>query len=73
MFLVGGGILTHGVPALHHGIESAAAAVSHGPLGGLWEALTAALLNAAAGIVAGGLVLAGVTAVKRLRRRSTTA
>ena len=71
MFLVGGGILTHGVPALHHGIESAAAAVSHGPLGGLWEALIAALLNAAAGIVAGGVVLAGVGLFTRLRGRRT--
>ena len=73
MFLVGGGILTHGVPALHHGIESALASVSRWPMGGLWGVLVPALLNACAGIVAGGLVLAGVTAVKRLRGRSTTA
>ena len=73
MFLVGGGILTHGVPALHHGIESALASVSRWPMGGLWGVMVPALLNACAGIVAGGLVLAGVTAVKRLRGRSTTA
>ena len=39
----------------------------------LWGVLVPALLNACAGIVAGGLVLAGVTAVKHLRGRSTTA
>ncbi len=71
MFLVGGGILTHGVPALHHGIGAAVAAVSHWPLSGLWEVLTPALLNALAGIVAGGLVLCGVELVKRLTGRST--
>ena len=71
MFLVGGGILTHGVPALHHGIESAVAAVSLWPLSGLWAALTPPLLNALAGIVAGGLVLAGVTLGKRLAGRTT--
>jgi len=71
MFLVGGGILTHGVPALHHGIGTAVAAVSQWPLNGLWEVLTPALLNALAGIVAGGLVLCGVELVKRLTGRST--
>jgi predicted DNA repair protein MutK len=70
MFLVGGGILTHGVPALHHGIEAAAIAASHWPLGGLWQALAPALLNALAGIVAGGVVLAGVTLLKRLHGRT---
>jgi len=71
MFLVGGGILTHGVPALHHGIGTALAAVSQWPLSGLWAVLTPALLNALAGIVAGGLVLCGVELVKRLTGRST--
>ena len=71
MFLVGGGILTHGVPALHQGIESAVAVVSLWPLSGLWAVLTPPLLNALAGIVAGGLVLAGVTLVKRLSGRTT--
>ncbi len=70
MFLVGGSIMTHGVPAVHHGIEAAAIAASHWPLGGLWQALAPALLNALAGIVAGGVVLAGVTLLKRLHGRT---
>ncbi|WP_437679165.1 DUF808 domain-containing protein [Sorangium sp. So ce131] len=60
MFLVGGGILTHGVPALHHGIEHLAH--SAGPvLGGILGPLADAVL----GIVAGAVVLGIVTAVKR--------
>ncbi|MDH5823097.1 DUF808 domain-containing protein [Luteimonas sp. RD2P54] len=60
MFLVGGGILVHGVPALHHAIE---AALPDGMLG----SLGAALANAAAGIVAGAVVLAAVSLFQRLR------
>ncbi|MFY3384983.1 DUF808 domain-containing protein [Paracidovorax sp. MALMAid1276] len=69
MFLVGGGILVHGVPALHHAIEGAAAAAGQWPAGGVWQVVAENLLNAVVGIVAGGLVLAGVTLVQRLRGR----
>jgi predicted DNA repair protein MutK len=69
MFLVGGGILVHGVPWLHHGIEAAAQAVTDAPaLGGLFAALTPSLLNALVGVVAGALVLLGVSMVSKLRR-----
>ncbi|MBT9513734.1 MAG: DUF808 domain-containing protein [Acidovorax sp.] len=71
MFLVGGGILVHGVPALHHAVEAAAAAAGQWPAGGLWKVVAENLLNAVVGIVAGGLVLAGVTLVQRLRGKST--
>ena len=59
MFLVGGGILVHGVPALHHLAEAARAV----PPGWLWENL----YNAVVGIIAGALVLAVVKAVGKLR------
>jgi predicted DNA repair protein MutK len=72
MFLVGGGILTHGVPVLHHAIESIAASTNHWPLGGLWRVLAPALLDALAGIVAGGLVLAGLRIGQRLMGRTHT-
>lgn len=62
MFLVGGGILVHGITPLHHAIETLAQGA-----GGLAEALVPALLNGLAGIVAGALVLAGVSLVQRLR------
>jgi predicted DNA repair protein MutK len=62
MFLVGGGILVHGIAPLHHAVEHLAA-------GRAW--LVAVLLengaNAVVGVAAGALVLAAVTAVQKLR------
>jgi predicted DNA repair protein MutK len=69
MFLVGGGILVHGVPALHHAVEGLGEAVAQGALGGLWRVLAVNLLNALAGLVAGAVVLAAVQGIKRLRSR----
>lgn len=60
MFLVGGGILTHGVPALHHAIEGVAHSV-----GGALGALTPTLLDALAGIVAGAITLVVVTLAQK--------
>lgn len=67
MFLVGGGILVHGVAPLHHAVEAAAAAVAQGALGGLWRLLATNLLNAVAGMAAGALVLGLVSVVQKLR------
>lgn len=64
MFLVGGGILTHGIAPLHHAIESFAAG-----LGGALQWLAPTLADALVGIVVGGLVLAGVSVVKRVFSR----
>jgi len=61
MFLVGGGILVHGVPALSHAIDGAVAG-----WGNFAQALLPALAHALLGGVAGALVLAGVTLVRRL-------
>jgi len=67
MFMVGGSILTHGIPALHHGIASATQAAAATPaIGGVLAALTPTLLDALVGVLAGGLVLLGVTAVQKL-------
>ncbi|WP_288857133.1 DUF808 domain-containing protein [uncultured Pseudomonas sp.] len=60
MFMVGGGILTHGVPAVHHWIETVSQ--STGALA--W--LMPTLLNAVAGIIAGGVVLVLLTLVTKL-------
>jgi uncharacterized protein len=68
MFLVGGGILTHGVATLHHGIEAVAhgtGAVPH--LGKMFEALTPILLNALAGMAAGAVAFGAFALVRRLR------
>jgi predicted DNA repair protein MutK len=68
MFLVGGGILVHGVGALHHAIEDAAHLAEALPaVGAIAGALTSAIANGAVGIVAGAVVLGVVALVKRLR------
>lgn len=61
MFLVGGGILVHGVPALHHGVED----LSH--LTGMFSSLTGALLNGLIGLLAGGLVVGILMLFQKLR------
>ncbi len=60
MFLVGGGILVHGIGPLHHAIEAFSA--------GRGGALTGALLNGLAGVVAGAVVLAVVAVAGKLWR-----
>jgi predicted DNA repair protein MutK len=60
MFLVGGGILTHGVPVVHHWIESVSAAAGGAGF------IVPTLLNAVAGIVAGAVVLLGVMAISKI-------
>jgi predicted DNA repair protein MutK len=64
MFLVGGGILVHGVPGAGHAIEQASVV-----LGASLQSVMALVLEAAVGILAGALVLAGVTVLNRLRAR----
>lgn len=65
MFLVGGGILMHGIPAMHHVTEATALAAAGVPaIGGVLAVLAPVLLDGIAGIVAGGLVLAAVIVVK---------
>ena len=67
MFLVGGGILVHGVPFLHHLREPVAAAFAGVDwLGGM-------LFDALAGILAGIVVLALVKAIAALRPKPAAA
>ncbi|RJP68676.1 MAG: DUF808 domain-containing protein [Comamonadaceae bacterium] len=61
MFLVGGGILVHGIPAVGHGIEDFAATLGWvGPV-------VSSLAGALAGLLAGALVLVVVSLFARLR------
>ncbi|MBZ4416466.1 DUF808 domain-containing protein [Myxococcus sp. RHSTA-1-4] len=67
MFMVGGGILGHGIPPLHHLSESLAHGAGSVPgIGGVLAALLPTLLDAVTGVVAGALVLVVVTAVTRV-------
>jgi len=61
MFLVGGGILTHGLPPVHHAIEHLA------EMAGLLGGIVSMGLDAVLGIVAGGLALAAVQLFGKMR------
>ncbi|MBL0670061.1 DUF808 domain-containing protein [Aeromonas hydrophila] len=68
MFMVGGGILVHGWPFVHHLIEGAAAAVATLPAVGAALALvTPTLLNAVAGVLAGLVLVLAMTLVSKLK------
>jgi len=70
MFLVGGGILSHGIPALHHAIEGVAVWVSGiAGVGRTLEIVAPLVLNAVVGIAAGAIALGVVTLFKRLAKR----
>lgn len=60
MFLVGGGILVHNVPVLHHWV------LEHGGEG-QWAWLVNALVNVGVGLAIGALVLGAVMLVQKLR------
>jgi uncharacterized protein len=67
MFLVGGGILVHGVSTLHHAEESFTHWASQVPgAGAVLGALAPMLLNAAVGLAAGAVLVLLFTAGKKL-------
>jgi predicted DNA repair protein MutK len=61
MFLVGGGILVHGIPLLHHLLEG-----QNFPL----VSLASAVLNFVVGVAAGSLLVVIVNGINRLRGKS---
>ncbi|HYF58755.1 MAG TPA: DUF808 domain-containing protein [Burkholderiaceae bacterium] len=66
MFLVGGGILVHGVPMLHHAVEAATHVAAGWPgIGPVAGWFTEPVLNAIAGLAGGAAVLATVTLGRR--------
>ena len=68
MFLVGGGILVHGVPPLY----AAIAQFANG-LGGVASVVLPTLADGLLGVAAGAVVLAAVTLAGRLRGAMTRA
>jgi predicted DNA repair protein MutK len=70
MFLVGGGILAHGVHAIQHEIDDAGRWVGSVPgVGDLLGGVVPTLLTGLLGLVAGAVVVAIVVTAKRLRRK----
>jgi uncharacterized protein len=64
MFLVGGSILEHGVPALHHWVEGFTEDA------GAWHTPVAMLADAVVGLVAGGILVAVYALVRKMRGKS---
>lgn len=62
MFLVGGGIVVHGIAPLHHAIEHFATAQ-----GAIVAAILPMLLNLVIGFIIGAIVIAGVKLVAKMR------
>lgn len=68
MFLVGGGIVTHGIPWLHHAIVHAQEVVKASGSAIAWMApLTGPLLDGLCGLIAGTLVLLMVLGYRKFR------
>ena len=61
MFLVGGGILVHGIGFLHHGVED----LAH--LTGIFESVTTMLLNGLIGLILGAVTVAIFTVINKMR------
>jgi predicted DNA repair protein MutK len=71
MFLVGGGIIAHGIPWLHHSIEHAAESLRHlGGIGPLLAPITPMLLNGICGIISGTLALLIFLGIQKLRGKN---
>ncbi len=67
MFLVGGGILVHGLPGLHHtGTVLIGLLRGEGVGGAWWEPVVPLILNGLAGLVAGAVVFGCVLLVRKL-------
>jgi uncharacterized protein len=69
MFMVGGSIIVHGIPAVEHLVEGAVHAVASG---GIVATLARTALDAFVGVIAGGLVVAVVSVPKLFKRGEPT-
>ena len=63
MFLVGGGILVHGMPFLHHLLE----AFQHVMVGISW--LSSPIFNGVVGIIAGSICLVLITSIQTIKKK----
>lgn len=67
MFTVGGGILVHGWPWLHHALSALAEASGGWPPAGVWPGVMMLILGAGAGVLAGAAAAVLATSAQRLR------
>ena len=68
MFLVGGGIVVHGIGPLEHWVEAMAASLKAGAGGWLLAPLFESAAGGVTGIVAGAITLAVVAGIKKVRK-----
>lgn len=69
MFLVGGGIVVHSIPTLHHWLEGFSSLLVQQPaLAGLAASLASAVFNALVGIMTGAVVVALVSSYQHWRK-----
>ncbi len=74
MFMVGGGILSHGIPAVHHLVEPMVAGVAGiAAIGGVLAVILPTLVDVIVGIAAGAVVVVLVTLLGRLRGKAASA
>jgi predicted DNA repair protein MutK len=74
MFLVGGGILSHGIAPLHHFVQHVGEQLAHLPgVGDVLSVLGPMLLDALVGILAGAIAVGVVGLVQRVRGQSSGA
>lgn len=74
MFLVGGGILTHNLPPVHHLFEAAEHAVHGLPgIGGVLAKITPMLLDGIFGVLAGIVILIVVTMAGKMFKKKSAA
>lgn len=66
MFMVGGSILMHGIPAAHDLVHHVTHWAEAQAGGAILAAILPTLLDAVAGVIAGGVVLVGVTLVQKI-------
>ena len=69
MFLVGGGILVHGLGPLHHAVQALLVQWGGGGLDYLVQTVLPLVLDALTGVVAGALVFLGLSLLQRVRQR----
>lgn len=70
MFMVGGGILVHGIPSIHHGVEVATKVVNESLNGfSLAGDIVAAILNASFGVFSGFVAVGVFLGFQQLRKK----
>ncbi len=67
MFLVGGSIIGHGIPAIHHMSEALVASVQNLPaIGGVLKVVAPMLVDAIVGLIVGAICVAGFMLVQKV-------